>query len=254
MTGRHLRENGRGAGRLAALVPFTNTNLEPDLALLAPPGVSVHIARLGGYDVDAVPDEAQMGGLGEAALEEPLRLVAGVRPDVILYGCTSATLAHGPAFDAAMSARAATLAGAPVVTAAGAVVAACRHLGLGRIAFASPYVPSLNDRAIAFLADAGIETVHRAEVPGALSNHEQGALTPDDVLAIGRRAQHPSAEGIVLSCTDMRAVEIVEELEAETGLPVITSNQALIFAALPHLGRAQPRVPCGRLLSAARAA
>ncbi|MEL6766241.1 MAG: Asp/Glu racemase [Pseudomonadota bacterium] len=254
MSGLAPRGSGRGAGRLAALVPFTNTNLEPDLALLAPAGVSLHIARLGGYDVDAVPDEAQMGGLGEAALEEPLRLVAGVRPDVILYGCTSATLAHGTAFDTALAARAADLAGAPVVTAAGAVLAACRRLGLGRIAFASPYVPSLNDRAVAFLSGAGIETVHRAEMPGTLGNHDQGALTPEAVFALGRRANHPSAEGILLSCTDMRAVEIVEALEADTGKPVITSNQALIFAALPHLGQASAGIPCGRLLRPAHAA
>jgi hypothetical protein len=54
----------RGRARIGVLVPFTNTNLEPDLALMAPPGLSLHIARMGGYDEDEIPDETQMQGLG----------------------------------------------------------------------------------------------------------------------------------------------------------------------------------------------
>ncbi|MEO0818905.1 MAG: Asp/Glu racemase [Pseudomonadota bacterium] len=237
----------RGRGRIGVLVPFTNVNLEPDLAMLAPRGVSIHAARLGGYDEDAVPDEVQMAGLGASELAGPLQLLAGARPDVILYGCTSATLAHGPAFDRALAERAAEIAGAPVVTAAGALVAGCRALGVRRVAFASPYVPSLADRAVAYLAQEGIETVSRAGPETDLGNHEQGALTPSDVFALGRRADSAEAEAIVLSCTDMRAVETLDALEEATGKPVLASNQAVIRAALPHLGIAPDKVRCGRL-------
>ncbi len=94
-----MTTSSRGRARIGVLVPFTNTNLEADLALLGPPGISFHVARLGGYDIDAVPDSRQMAGLGQAPIDEPLRLLAGVRPDLVLYGCTSATLTHGPAFD-----------------------------------------------------------------------------------------------------------------------------------------------------------
>jgi len=96
----------RGRARIGVLVPFTNTNLEPDMVRLCPSGCTLHFARLGGYDADEIPDAAQMAGLGAADLDEPLRLIAGVRPDVILDGCTSATLTHGPAFDRDLAARA----------------------------------------------------------------------------------------------------------------------------------------------------
>ena len=79
-----MTAESRGRARLGVLVPFTNTNLEADLVMLRPPGVSLHVARLGGYDRDAVPDEQQMAGLGAAPLDAPLRLIAGVRPDVVL--------------------------------------------------------------------------------------------------------------------------------------------------------------------------
>ncbi|MEM0944905.1 MAG: ectoine utilization protein EutA, partial [Pseudomonadota bacterium] len=43
------------------------------------------------------------------------------------------------------------------------------------------------------------------------------------------------AEALVLSCTDMRSVEAAAALEARTGKPVITSNGAMMDAALTHL-------------------
>ena len=49
----------RGRARFGVLVPFTNTNLEPDAMLLRPDGVSLHFARLGGYDQDEIPDADQ---------------------------------------------------------------------------------------------------------------------------------------------------------------------------------------------------
>jgi maleate cis-trans isomerase len=45
------------------------------------------------------------------------------------------------------------------------------------------------------------------------------------------RADAPDAQALVLSCTDMRAVEVIDRLQRSLGKPVITSNQALMEAA-----------------------
>ena len=42
----------RARARLGLLVPFTNTNFEPDMALMMPPDITLHSARMGGYDED----------------------------------------------------------------------------------------------------------------------------------------------------------------------------------------------------------
>lgn len=222
----------RGLARLGVLVPFTNTNLEPDMSILRPFGVSLHFARLGGYDQDEIPDAAQMHGLGASDIEEPLRLLQGVRPDVILYGCTSATLTHGVAFDRDLARRIKSQSGAHTVTAAGALVHGLNVMGITKIGFASPYVAAINDLAVAFLTSAGIQTVHRSEVTATLDNYGQGQLEPQEVFDLGRKADHPDAQAIVLSCTDMRSVEIIEDLEKELNKPVITSNQAMMFQAM----------------------
>lgn len=239
----------RGRARFGVLVPFTNTNLEPDMALMRPNGVSLHFARLGGYDEDEIPDSAQMHGLGAADLSEPLHLLQGVRPDVILYGCTSATLTHGPSFDRDLAEQIKRDSGAQTVTAAGALVHALKVLGANRIGFASPYVPGINDMAISFLKQVGIETVRRSEVAETLDNTGQGALSPDAVFELGLAADHPDAEAVVLSCTDMRSIEIIERLEARLGKPVISSNQAMVFQALQLAGIRDALPGFGKLLA-----
>ena len=85
---------------------------------------------------------------------------------------------------------------------------------------------------IAFLREMGIETVARSEVEGTLDNDGQGALDPATVFALGVRADHNDAEAIVLSCTDMGSVEVIAQLEATLGKPVISSIQAMMFEAL----------------------
>lgn len=225
----------RKGPRIGALVPFTNTNLEPDMVEMCPPGCTVHVARLGGYDADEVPGSDQMAGLGASDIAEPLRLIAGVRPAVVLYGCTSATLTHGSGFDRDLAQEIELACGAASLTAAGSLIAALKALQARRVGFSSPYLGEINDQAVAFLADHGFETVCRADIGRALGNYGQGELTPDEVYELAMRANHADADAIVLSCTEMRSVEAIARIEAATGKPVVTSNQAMMFDAMRTL-------------------
>ncbi|MCV2868415.1 Asp/Glu racemase [Defluviimonas sp. WL0002] len=233
--------------KIGVLVPYTNTNLEPDMMLMRPEGVSLHFERLGDYDVDAIPGADQMARLGASDITETLRLICGVRPRAVLYGCTSATLTHGAGFDRDLSARIRERSGAVSLTAAGSVVAAIRALGATKIGFSSPYVGQINDQAVAFLADERIETVSRADIGRDLGNYGQGELSPDEVFDLAMRVNKPQVQAIVLSCTDMRSVEAVERIEAATGKPVVTSNQAMMFALCRALSLPRPKAAPGRI-------
>ena len=226
----------RGRARIGVVVPVSNSNLEPDMTMMCPPGVSAHFARAGGYDVDAVPDETQMQRYSAASVDDVIDGLKACKPDVVLYGCTSATLAQGPAFDEEFRCKIEARAGVPAVTAASSLIEALRDLGALRLAFSSPYVASLNDHAIAFLEALGFCCVGRADTLSALGNDEVAALTPEDVMALAVKADRPEAEAIVLSCTDMRAAEAVVAIERRLAKPVVTSNQAMMHAALKRLG------------------
>ena len=234
-TSAETSHESRSRARIGVLVPFTNTNLEADMILMRPPDTTLHFQRMGGYDADEVPDSAQMAGLGASDTSHDVRMLAGVRPHVILYGCTSATLTHGASFDAELAGGIRSVSGALCFTAAGALVAAIKALAVTRVGFSSPYVGETNVQAADFLAENGIRVLRCADVGRPLSNHEQGALTPEDVFELACRADHPDAQAIVMSCTDMRSVEAVTRIEAELGKPVVTSNQALMFSLMRAL-------------------
>ncbi len=229
-----LRDRGRGRGRIGAMVPSSNRNLEPDFVLLAPEGVSVHFVRIPTGDLDALPDSEALEQYANTPVEEPARFLKDATVDVIAYGCTSATLSGTPEFDAELRTKIETLSGLPTVTAAGSLIEALEVLDISRVAFASPYVRELHGRALKFLSASGLEVVSEADVGRDLGNYEQ-EMSPSAVYRLGREADSAAADALVLSCTEMRAVEAIEALERDLNKPVVTSNQALVFACLRRL-------------------
>lgn len=227
--------HSRGRARIGVVVPVTNTNLEPDMQLLRPHGASIHFARSGGYDIDAIPDEKQMQQYSDAAYEEVVDQLKHCRSDIILYGCTSATLAQGPAFDKEFRDLIEQHTSIPAITAASSLIEAMTDLGIKNFAFTSPYVSSLNDYAVSFIEDYGFCCVSRLDTPAPLSNNAVAEITPEQVLEMAMEVNNDSAEAIVLSCTDMRATEAVQAIEQQLGKPVITSNQAMMHVALKRL-------------------
>lgn len=237
----------RTAAKIGVLVPFTNTNLEPDMEMLRPPNTTIHFQRIGGYDVDEIPGSDQMAGLGASDISHDLRMISGVRPDVVLYGCTSATLTHGPSFDAELAQQIKSESGALSLTAAGSLIAAIKTLEATKVGFSSPYLGEINVQAMDSMAQNGIETVRYADVGRKLGNYGQGELTPDEVCDLACQADHPQAQAIVLSCTDMRAVEAIDRIEATLGKPVVTSNQAMMFCLMRALNLPRHDALPGRL-------
>ena len=73
-----MTREDRGGVRIGVLVPFTNTNLEPDLMMMRPRGSTLHFHRLGNYDADKIPAAEQMAGLGASDIsgaERPAEMI-----------------------------------------------------------------------------------------------------------------------------------------------------------------------------------
>ncbi len=221
--------------RIGLIVPSSNTNVEPDFVMLSPVGVTIHIARSGGYDVNIIPDSAQMQRFARHSLDQNLNDLRDARVDIIAYGCTSATLSEGPEFDAQFCKELEDKAGVSAVTTAGALLEAINAVGAKRVAFTSPYVKALSAEAVSYLIKNDIDVVNEVVFERELNSLEQNALTPQDAYDMALKADHPHAEAIVISCTDFRALEAIEAIEQKLNKPVISSNQALMFACLERL-------------------
>jgi maleate cis-trans isomerase len=139
--------------------------------------------------------------------------------------------------------------GIPAVTMARAAVEALRVLGVRRVAVANPYTEGSNKWVRAFLEAYGIEVValRGMEIADSWSIAQ---LAPSVALDLGREVleQANNAEGLFLSCGNLRTIEILDQLEQETGRPVVSSNQAMLWYALKVLGIKEIVRGYGRLL------
>ena len=61
-------------------------------------------------------------------------------------------------------------------------------------------------------------------------------VTREEVYQLGRRADRVEAEGLVLSCTNMRTLDVLESLEQDLGKPVVSSNLATMWHTLQLAG------------------
>lgn len=236
-------DGSRGQCRIGVAVPYTNRNLEPDLIAMRPAGASLHMTRIGGYRADSTPGAAEMRQMAEAPVDDAIDLLAAVRPDVLLYGCLSATVTIGRAGDRTFADDLSARYGFPVITAAGAIVDALNDLGLRGIAVCSPYERRLSDLTAAFFRSAGFDVASTSNPDRDLDCRDQGAMTPREVMELALGADSAAADAVVVACTDLRAVECLDALEARLRKPVVASNQALLYAALKALAIEPATVP-----------
>ena len=236
-------------GRIGVLLPPGNPTVEPELSAMVPGGVTLHFGRL------ETPLSA--GKAGEhAGMEERIRAyregLAGptaalsqVRPAVVLLAHTASSYAVGYGNEQPLVERIASLAGAPALLAAQAVLAALRHLGVKRLALGTPYPESISRQGKAYWEAAGFEIAgyHRLEnVTDIYAENEERAYQ------LARQADVPEADAVLLSGTGLPTVAVLETLERDLGKPVVSSNQASLWQALRVAGVRESIAGYGRLL------
>jgi maleate isomerase len=247
MSGFPYRLTGQiGARRLGLIVLQVDETVEQDFRrLFASPDVALYVTRVSAGD-ELTPDTIAMM---ETRLPEAAALLPpAVGFDVIGYACTSASAQIGAENVARLvGSRAKTRAVTDPLTAA---LAAFRSLRVRRLGIVSPYIPSVAGPICRAFEDAGIEvreTLSFGEEVEARVARIDPASIRDAALQVGRRE---GVEGVFLSCTNLRTLDIIDGLEGELGLPVVSSNQGVAW----HMARLSglepgPTLP-GRLRSA----
>jgi len=117
--------------------------------------------------------------------------------------------------------------GLPCTTMSDAVVGGLRTVDATRVAVATAYIDEVNRQLDAFLRESGF-------VPTALRG-----LSISDVKAVGEVGtavlvdlckrvwrEHEGADAILISCGGLRTLEASRQVEAELGVPVISSSPA----------------------------
>jgi arylmalonate decarboxylase len=66
---------------------------------------------------------------------------------------------------------------------------------------------------------------------------------------MARACDRPDADTIFISCTNLATLDVIAQIEADLGKPVVTSNQSCFWACLRMLGLPDRIEGYGRLLS-----
>jgi maleate isomerase len=234
--------------RIGVMVPSTNTTFEADFQMVAPRDVTIHGQRM--WLTNDAAGEAGMDRMN-TEIEVGARYLATAKVDVIAYGCTTGSFYKGPGWDRDMLGLMERVGGVPAVATAPSVVEALRFFGAKRISVATPY-PEWNNRQLrAYLEALDFDVLNVEGEPRAAKSGNQGIndQDPEDVLRFASGVCKSEADALLCSCTAWRSLEVVTELERRVGKPVVTSNQASIWAAFRKAGIRRPTKGFGELLA-----
>lgn len=227
---------------MGLIVPSVNAVIEPEFNRVAPPGFTFHATRV--MLRETTPEGVRAMN---REVEHAAALLATVAPDVLVYACTSGSFVDGWEALQRQMAGLAAQAGCPVVATSAAMVAALEHLGARRVALATPYLEPVNRLERAFLEERGFHVVACRGL--GLSGQAIREVPPERAYALAVETNDPSADAVFVSCTDLRALEVVDALERALGKPVLTSNQVTLWALLRAAGWTGALEGYGRLLA-----
>lgn len=229
--------------KIGLLQPGVVSDTNPfEFYLMAPPGVQLVLTSLG------------LGGMSQenydralANLETPVKRVVARHVDAIIQTGIPPLVTHGWGIEEELAARVAKVTPTPYITDAAACIKAMQALGMSRIVAVSAFDDELVDLIKSYLGHAGIDLLghERAHGPG----EESGSLTLAAVYHAASLVfrRHAGANGIWITQASVPSVGVIDDLERDLGLPVVSSAQALMWAGLRMAGVREPVPGFGRL-------
>ena len=224
------------------LIPSTNTTVEIEYNRLLPSTLQAHAGRVlsSGRGPFAPPLDADV--------EYQARLLGTAKVEVVSLAQTSASL-FADDYDTATLERISAAARVPAITSALAIGQAVQALGAQRIALVSPYSPTVIERAkIYYEQKFGLE-VMALESFATTDAYMIGKLGPEHARDAFARIEKANIEAFVVPGGNFPTMAFVAEWERTFGKPVITTNQAALWAMMGLMGVTETLPGLGRLLA-----
>lgn len=224
------------------LIPSTNTTVEIEYSRLLPASLQVHVGRL------LTSGTGPFAPSKDDDIDYQAKLLGTAKVEVISLAQTSASL-FADDYDANVTQRMSAAANCPAITSAQAVGQSVQALGARRIALVSPYSPPVIERAKHYYESKfGLEVV-ALEGFAATDSYMIGKLGPENARDAFARINQPEIEVLVVPGGNFPTMPFIPDWEREFGKPVITTNQAALWAMMRLMGVREPLAGLGRLLS-----
>lgn len=204
---------------------------EGDMYRMCPPGVGLSFTHMRMQTDCTIENLARM----EHDMADALSGFVPARNDVdvLCYNCTAGSFTIGEeVIRAKLEAGRTATRGTTLLT---GVVAGLRALNVRTLSVGTAYTPDIDALERAYLEEQGFTV----SAIGGLSlqtdvemNRVSCAFLRDFALSLDR----PEADALFLSCGALRSLDVLEDVEAAIGKPVICSNQASFWHCLRLAG------------------
>jgi len=201
--------------------------------MLSIPGVALYESRIASGDRGN--ERLSTNHLRQVfdGLDTAIEQINTRRPsDVVALGCTSAAMVIGPI---ELERRVREVHPQALVTDPfKGILSALQALGSSSVGYVSPYPEEVAEKMVAQFEDAGYRvptagTFHT----GSFIKEYAPFVSPKSIsAAVFKLIETADVDTVVVSCTQMRAASVIEELERQTGKAIVSSNQALCWHAL----------------------
>ncbi|MCY4207637.1 MAG: hypothetical protein OXD29_06760 [Roseovarius sp.] len=167
--------------------------------------------------------------------------------DVLAFGCTSAAMALGT--DRVASDIHKHKPGVIVTDPISSILAGLKALQATRIAVITPYIGEVNVGIAELLEACGLTLTSKGFFR-IFDDNQRNRVSLDSYLAAAKTVTRDApCDAIFISCTAMATAPVIQAIEDATGIPVVTSNQALAWNVMRLGGHAGTTDRFGRLFT-----
>ena len=224
-------------GRIAIVVPSTNTSCQPESEMLRPPGVTNHTGRISIKERPLTTEQAFMehvqamregmrAGIDQVMTCQPTHVIMGVALEAFWGGVKAAD---------ELQAELAQRSGVGVSMGSTATVAALRAFGAKNIAVLTPHQPRGDEQVRNYFDEAGFP-VKRLIGMKCPSPVQIAHTTPQQVIAALRELDGDDVDALVQVGTNLAAIRLCAAAEQFFAKPVLAINATTYWDALRRSG------------------
>lgn len=223
-------------GLVGLLTPQANTTVEPEFAILCPPGYAAINARL------TSPASQMLDRLSDyfSTLKSQIACFADAPIDAYAFACTGSSYLVGRESERALCAEIEAQTGRPFIAAARAVGEALTVLGAKRIGLISPYPAELDRASTAYWTSCGFKAAEAINISDPSASHPIYALAADRVSLALREMKGRGVDAIILLGTGMPTLGPIRDAAEIDGPPVLSSMLSLAWRTVTALDGRMP--------------
>jgi maleate isomerase len=237
--------------RIGIIQPGFNPHHAHEFYMMVPDGVSMSLTPI--HSVE----DPQHEFLSPESLELVIRRIpaaarelASKHVSVIVQAGVPHTTAFGRGIEERIQREVGEVTDLPLIIDVRACIEAIHALQMRKVLIVSPFTDHANGVVADYVRPDGIDVVAsyrvRGDAFGGLNMIPMGHLY-DQVKEAYRK--HPNVDGIWMPGAGMPSVAVIDVLERDLGVPVLSSKQVMVWAALRSARVSDPVEGYGRLFS-----